>query len=350
MGCVEKRQRKRGKSYRVKIRLKGVSKSATFHRKEDAERWIAKTETMIREGHFFRAEEAKRHTLAELIDRYTVGALSKLRDAPQRANQLRWWKSSLGGHPLAYVTPALIAEQRDKLLRQKFPDGGTRSPATVNRYLAALSAMFTLAVKEYGWIEENPVTRVLRGKESRGRVRFLSNEERERLLIACKASKEPDLYPAVMLSLATGARKMEILGLHWTEIDLNREIITLLETKNGEIRALPISKPVKKLLQLRFENRNKNSNLLFPSANLNRPKTLRISWENALFDAGIKDFRWHDLRHSTASYLAMNGATLQEIAAVLGHKTLSMVKRYSHISEQHTAGVVNRMNEAIFGP
>ncbi|KAB2922243.1 MAG: site-specific integrase [Candidatus Contendobacter sp.] len=349
MSCIEKRQRKRGKSYRVKVRLKGVSKSATFPKKDDAERWASKTETMIREGHFFRTEEAKRHTLAELIERYISGALASKRDKAQRAVQLRWWKSKLGDHPLAYVTPALIAEQRDKLLHQPLANGAARTPATVNRYLAALSAMFTVAVKEYGWTEDNPVTRVLRGKESRGRIRFLSNEERERLLTFCREKNPHDLYHAVMLALATGARKMEILGLRWNEVDLKRGVITLLETKNGEIRVLPIGDHVKSILHDRFNARNLNSPLVFPGKNPNRPIDLRTSWNFALMMTKIDDFRWHDLRHSTASYLAMNGATIQEIADVLGHKTLSMVKRYSHLSEQHTTGVINRMNNAIFG-
>ena len=75
---------------------------------------------------------------------------------------------------------------------------------------------------------------------------------------------------------------------------------------------------------------------------------MRTPFEKALKEAGIEDFRWHDLRHCTASYLAMNGATLPEIAAVLGHKQLDMVRRYAHLSPQHTAGVVARMNEQIF--
>jgi integrase len=91
------------------------------------------------------------------------------------------------------------------------------------------------------------------------------------------------------------------------------------------------------------------SYLVFPGHNPQQPIDLRTPWEAALRQAGIEDFRWHDLRHSCASYLAMNNATLADIAEVLGHKTLSMVKRYSHLSEAHTSKVIARMNEAIFG-
>ena len=90
--------------------------------------------------------------------------------------------------------------------------------------------------------------------------------------------------------------------------------------------------------------------MVFPSAiKPQKPIEIRKSWLNALEKAGIEDFRFHDLRHSTASYLAMNGATLAEIAEVLGHKTLAMVKRYSHLSEAHTAGVLERMNQKFLG-
>jgi len=103
------------------------------------------------------------------------------------------------------------------------------------------------------------------------------------------------------------------------------------------------------LMKEHFKNRNENTNCVFPAKNLIDPIDIRTPFETALIKAEIKDFRWHDLRHSCASYLAMNGATLAEIAGVLGHKTLSMVKRYSHISEAHTTKVVERMNNKIFG-
>ena len=106
---------------------------------------------------------------------------------------------------------------------------------------------------------------------------------------------------------------------------------------------------VRDLLRDRAKVRRIDSDLVFPGRPPTRPASLRHAWETALQTAGIADFHWHDLRHSAASYLAMNGASLQEIAAVLGHKTLAMVKRYAHLSEQHTAGVVNRMNHVIFG-
>ncbi len=350
-------------AYRVDIRLKGhPAQHATFERKTDAKKWAAQTEAAIREGRYFGTVEAKKHTLADLIDRYTQDVLPSKKTKTQgpQAQQLSWWKARIGSRTLADVTPALIAEQRDALRREPIPstakDQGkagperTRSPATVNRYLAALSHCFTVAVKEYGWLESNPMMKVTKPKEPRGRVRFLDDDERDRFLTACRESSNGDLYPAVILALSTGARQQEILGLRWPQVDLNRRVATLNDTKNGETRVLPLAGSALELLRERSKVRRLDTDLVFPGhTNPAKPIDLRAPFEAALKRAEITDFHWHDLRHTAASYLAMNGASLAEIAEVLGHKTLSMVKRYSHLSEAHTAGVVERMNSRYFG-
>jgi integrase len=124
----------------------------------------------------------------------------------------------------------------------------------------------------------------------------------------------------------------------------------LHETKNGERRRVPLAGHALDLLREHAKIRRLDTDLLFPgNSNAHKPIDLRKPFENALKAAEITDFRWHDLRHCTASYLAMNGASLAEIAEVLGHKTLQMVKRYSHLSDGHVSNVVARMNEKIFG-
>jgi integrase len=180
-------------------------------------------------------------------------------------------------------------------------------------------------------------------------VRFLSDEERDALLSACKASSNPWLYTCVVVALSTGMRKGELMGLHWRDVDLQAGRITLRETKNGQIRVVPLAGPALALLREHAKVRRLDTDLLFPGARKGSPVDLRTPWETALKRAGIENFRWHDLRHSTASYLAMNGASLAEIAEVLGHKTLAMVKRYAHLSEAQTADVVGRMNERFLG-
>jgi integrase len=339
------------KSYKVEIRLKGhPAQRATFDRLTDARKWAQATEAAIREGRHFKTTEAKRHTLADLVERYAREILPGKKDGAHQGRQLEWWKAQIGAYALADVTPALIAETRDKLAAQITPRGKSTSPATVVRYLAVLSHAFSVGVKEYGWVDSNPLAKVSKPKEPRGRIRFLSDDERARLLAACRESESPDLYPAVILALSTGARAQEILGLRWSQIDFGRRVATLYQTKNGETRVLPLAGSALELLRERSKVRRLDTDRVFPGRrHAGNPVDLRAPFEVALKRAEIVDFRWHDLRHTAASYLAMNGASLAEIAEVLGHKTLAMVKRYAHLSEAHTAGVVERMNARFLG-
>lgn len=363
MASIRKRSNKDGSaSYRVDVRLKGfLPQRATFKRLTDAKKWAGQTEAAIREGRYFKTAEAQKHTMADLIDRYIRDVLpTKPKQINSQKAQLEWFKQQIGEYTLANTTPAEIAECRDKLLAGKTKQGAQRSPATVTRYLAALSHAFSIAVNEWGWLDDSPMRKVKKPKEPRGRVRFLSEDEtingevisgeRTKLLKACKESSNTYLYPVVVLALSTGMRQGEIMGLKWLDVELHQGRITLYETKNGEIRVVPLAGHALELLKEHAKVRSINSSLLFPGKTKgDKPMDLRSPWLSALKTAEIEDFRFHDLRHSAASYLAMNGASLTEIADVLGHKTLQMVKRYSHLSEAHTASVVSRMNEKIFG-
>ena len=354
MANIEKRKTKDGQTtYRVKVRLKGYpAQSATFERLTDARKWAQQTEAAIREGRHFKTREAKKHTLIEVIDRYLQYVMpTKPKSERCQTGQLTWWKDNLGQYLLSDTTPALIAQYRDKLTEgdKVGNEHAPRSAATVNRYLAILSHVFTVAVKEWGWVEENPVLKVTKMKEPRGRVRFLSDDERKNLLNECQKSESSCLYMIVVLALSTGARRMEVIGLKWQDVDIARAVITLHETKNGERRVLPLTGHALELIKQHSKVRQLNCDLVFPGKSLQNPIDIRTPWETALKRADVGDFRFHDLRHSTASYLAMNGASLAEIAEILGHKTLQMVKRYSHLSEAHTSKVVASMNEKIFG-
>ncbi len=351
MATFDKHTANDGKiTHRVRIRMKGFPlQTASFDRLTDARRWAQQTEAAIREGRYFKTREAQRHTLAELIDRYMVDVLPRKKGAAKQRQQLHWWREQLGVYALADLTPPLLAEYRDKLAAG-FPGDEPRSPATVVRYLAALSHCLSIAVKEYQWLEDSPLRKVSKPQEPRGRVRFLSDDERAALLTACEDSLNPCLYPVVVLALSTGMRSGEIMHLEWRDVDLARGWLTLRETKNGDMRGVPLTGKALELVKEHARTRRRvDTPLLFPGMNPGKPVNLRQPWEKALKQAGIEDFRFHDLRHSAASYLAMNGASLNEIAAVLGHKTLAMVQRYAHLSESHKAGVVERMNAAIFG-
>ena len=331
-------------TYRVRVRLKGYPvQSATFDRLTDGKKWAQQTEAAIREGRHFKTAEAKKHTFAEMVDRYIKSVLpSKPKQIKDQGHQLRWWKERIGNYLLADVTTALIVQYRDDL-------GQNRSPATVVRYMAALSHCFTIAVNEWQWLEDSPMRKVKKPKESRGRVRYLDDDERAKLLQACKESSNEWLYMCVILALSTGMRQGELMGLKWPDVNLKDGYIILNETKNGERRRVPLTGRGLELLKQHAKVRRLDTDLLFPGKSPIKPIDLRRPFNNALKAAGIEDFHWHDLRHCTASYLAMNGASLAEISEVLGHKTLQMVRRYAHLSDGHVSSVVESMNAKIFG-
>ena len=352
MASINKHASQDGKtSYRVRVRLKGYPiQTASFDRLTDAKKWAQHTEAAIREGRHFKTAEAKKHTFTEMVDRYIKDVLpNKPKQATKQAQQLEWWKMHLGHFLLADINPSLIVQYRDELARGETYRGTKRSPATVVRYMAALSHTFTIAVNEWEWLEDSPMRKVKKPKESRGRVRFLDDDERIKMLQACKESSNDWLYMCVTLALSSGMRQGELMGLRWPDVSLKDNYIILHDTKNGDRRRVPLVGHALELLQAHSKVRRMDTDLLFPGKNPEKPIDLRRPFNDALDLAEISDFHWHDLRHCTASYLAMNGASLAEIAEVLGHKTLAMVKRYAHLSDGHVSSVVESMNAKIFG-
>jgi integrase len=352
MASIEKRITDTGEtSYRVKIRLKGYpTQTATFQRITDAKKWATVTESAIREGRHFKTASAKKHTFGEMIDRFIAGTTFTKEQQEHQVMHLERWKAEAGSYTLADVTPDLITEIKDKLLSEKTSKGKKRAPSTVARYLSSLSPVFTVAVNEWQWLDDSPMRKIKKPKESRGRVRFLDDDERQRLLTACQASSNQQLYMCVILALSSGMRQAELMGLKWQDVNLKEGFLILHETKNGDRRRVPLSGRGLELLREHAKVRRIDTDLLFPGiVHKDKPLDLRSAWETALKRAEITDFHWHDLRHCTASYLAMNGASLAEIAEVLGHKTLQMVKRYAHLSDGHVSNVVASMNAKIFG-
>ncbi len=345
------------KSITVSIRIKGhppVNK--TFKRLTDAREWASQTETDIKRGLYFKTIEAQKHTLAELIDRYIENELHQLKSKAEqnkRTLHLNWWKDKIGAYRLSDITPALLSKYKDLLIKEPSPkaqnDRTTRTNATANRYIASLSVVLSIAVKEWQWMDENPMSKVSKFKEPKGRTRFLSDDETKALLTACKEASNPLLFLFVFTALSTGARWSEIINLTWKDVDLKNRMFYFMDTKNGEHRGVGISQHIYDLLKEHKKSNKVNFKWVFPKHDGTQPIDLRWQWEQALENSGIEDFRFHDLRHTTASNLAKNGASLVEIGDILGHKSPSMTKRYSHLTKKHTAEILDRMNEKQFG-
>jgi integrase len=335
-------------TYQVRVRLTGSRTIVkTFKKLTDARDWARKTEGAVREGQSFPERSVLRRSLGEVIARYEEEILPQYGEKEQieRLGKLAWWKRQLGAErPLFEIGAADICECRARLAREG-PRGRPASPSTQNRYLQVLKHVYSKAVREWEWATDNPVVRVQARQEPRGRVRFLSGEERERLLAACKVSPEPRLYPLVVVALGTGARRGELLGLSWRDVDLTRGRAIVQESKNGERRSLTLAGQALDVLGERARLRRVGVDPVFASAHGREAWFPERDWKEVLRKAKVHDFRFHDLRHTFASYLAMSGATLAELAEALGHKTLAMVKRYAHLSEQHTSQVVVRMTE-----
>ena len=326
-------------------------------------RWASSIESGIREGRYFPHALARRTSFAALAERYARSVLADARPA-RRTNaeyHIAWWLERLGTLSLAEITAEHIAQGRDALSSQPYirgklsngKDGATlpaaykRSGATVNRYLATLSHMFTTAMREWRMIDRNPVADISKKKEARGRTRFLRDEERDALLVSCAQSAWPPLHTLVLLAISTGARRGELIRLRWSDLCLDPPSpdAIIQHTKNGDVRRLPlVGKALESLRALQSSNAGVSGFVFTSPSGIDKPYLcFDAHWYAALGRAGIDDFRFHDLRHTCASYLAAQGSSLLEIADVLGHRTMAMVKRYSHLAEGHKATVIARM-------
>lgn len=354
MGTVVKEKDGR---YRVRIRRKVrgviIDKSARFERLTDARKWDQQIEAEITAGKFFKTIEAQQHTLNDAIERYKQHlGLENPRRLKTVKHLLDWWSAKIGHHLLADLTQAMIAEKMDDLRRQVVPNrkkGLQYTNATVNRYKSALQSCLGMAVSPWCWMEDNPAKKIKNFKEPPGRDRFLSKDELSGLLDQCLISENPYLHAIVVIALSSGARREEIRTIKWADVFLDEGKVVLRKTKNKKNRTIHLAHHALAEIRKRRDAKGDHDIYVFPSdIDVSKPIDFRRAWRTALKRSGIKDFRFHDLRHTAASYLAMNGATPSEIAEVLGHQSLAMVKRYAHLCDTHTAQVVKRMNESMF--
>lgn len=351
MATIEPRVSKDGsKRYRVRVRLQGeLPRTKTFKRLTDAKAWAAKVETDMGHGAYVPTARERRRTLRDLISKYRNEFLPTrgIRDESKQRSLLDWWDTNYGHLTLEKLQPEAIAEARRRLQARKKRDGESLSGATVNRHLAALSAVCKWAWKELRWLPSNPILDVSKAPESTGIVRFLSDDERVALLQCCRQSPDPNIRTAVMLALATGARYSNIRNLKWADVDRLHWRLRFVETKNGQPRYVPLIGPAQIALKAQYERDPTGDGWVFKGAYDNAPADLAKPWRKVRDAAKLIDFRFHDLRHTAASYLTMNGASLAEVAEALGHRTLVMAKRYSHQTGEHVRSTLERLAESL---
>jgi len=336
MAYIQKVKRKQDTAYRVFITVNSEKRiTKTFSTKRSAVQFVNSIES-DRNRLIAYTQSKSQTVLSKIINEYLNKVYKGTRLKDER-RKLIFWMNTLGNKPIIDITSTDIKESLSTLPIQL-------KNATINRYVAAISVVFSYACREYG-LHINPVRKIPSLSENNRRTRFLSDEERARLFEACRASQWDKLYLIVLLAITTGARKGELTKLKWNDIDFDRRTAYVSTTKNGQPKVLPLTDSVIKELQL-FDR--KDSSLIFASRIkegvaycFNKP------WKKALKDAEIEDFRFHDLRHSCASYLAMNGASLLEIADVLGHKQISVTQRYAHLCIEHKSSLINRVMGGI---
>lgn len=332
MPKITKRPRKDGKfSYKVEVRLCGYRLTKTFHKSREALNWGTSTEASIREGRYNSATAGSPKTFKEAVAQFRQSPPARNGKwlVKQSSNHfLNFWIEHLGSLKITEIRAQHIASGRKQLLEKGL------SPATCNRYTAAISTVLQCCVDEWFYLNHNPARELRRFKENDGRCRVLGEAERATLLRACQ--EHPDLHDFVLLALNTGARRGELMNLLWRDIDLQGRMMTFRDTKNGTDRTIPLTDSALELLRKRFCSRKLGEgDWVFPAPRSSGPADFRKLFQKALCESEVQDLRFHDLRHTVASQLAASGVPERMIAEILGHKSLQMVKRYTHLRPEH---------------
>lgn len=302
---------RRGKIYWFTISQDG--KRTQISTKTDsrklADKIYAKTLTEIQEGRWFETQKAKSLTFKDMKTKYFDQ--TKQRD-PYSLKRLMPF---FGDRTLDKITPKLISEYRNQRL-------AIVKPATVYQELALMRRMFNVAIREWEWLQINPVSKVSFSVGNKNaRDRWLTLEE-EQNLMAC-ASPEW-LKGLILFALHTGMRRGEILNLMWKDVDLGKKLFRVEKSKNNEKRSIPMSNTVHELLaSMKVRD---ISGKIFPAT----VSALKDGFDRAVKKAGIDNFHFHDLRHTFATRLIQNGIDIYVVKELLGHKTITMTMRYAH--------------------
>lgn len=326
-------------TWKALVRKQGWPSAAkTFRTKRDAEDWARRTEDEMVRGVYIERSGSERMTLEKALDRY----LSEVTPTKSESTQLGEHKkaanvrSALGKYSLAALTPEVVAGYRDKRLAEGM------GASSVRLELALLSHLFTIAIKEWRLgLVMNPVANIRKPAPVPGRDRRLSEAEERALLEHADAYSNPMLGWIVRLGIETAMRKSEIMTLRLDQVELDRRIVRLKKTKNGEARTVPLSKRAVEVLRVAAANplRPKGCDLVFfgePGRNgaKRSPYSFEKVWNELKKRLGIADLHFHDLRHEATSRLVEGGLSDQEVSAITGHKSMQMLKRYTHLRSE----------------
>ena len=330
-------------AWQAQIKRKGFPLQVkTFRTKSEATQWATVTESEMMRGVFIQRSEAERTTLAEVLSRYVTEVLPEKRSRQQVQSVAGIVSNHLGVYSLAALSPAVIAKYRDARLKTGL------SGQTVLHELSLISRVLNMAMKEWGIpLPVNPVLQIKMPSLPAARNRRLVDDEEERLLAACGEAGNAWLRPVVIFAIETamragemletrelnkenGLREKKTIGLQWSDVDLKRRTAHLPRTKNGEARTVPLSSRAVTVLEALPRNLDGR---VFGTIY----DTLHQSYVRACRRSGISNLRFHDLRHEATSRLFEKGFNPMEVSAITGHKTLQMLKRYTHLRAEDLA-------------
>lgn len=311
-------------SWQVQIRRKGESPlSKTFTSKSLADKWARSIESQIDRGVFIDRSEAERTTLADLVDRYILEITPTKKGSKQEVYRLLSLRRQLGHLIIASIQSKHIASFRDKRLAEG------ASGTTVLHDLSYLSQLFKVAIQDWGIpLPSNPVVSIRKPTKARGRDRRVDKGELVKLLYALNETIE--IKTIVQLAIETGMRRSELLSIEWDKVDLENRFVLLPDTKNGDSRAVPLS--TRALMILEGIDKHPSGKIF-----LTRPDSVSQAFNRACKRAGLENLRFHDLRHEATSRLFEKGLNTMEVSAITGHKTLAMLKRYTHLKASDLA-------------
>jgi integrase len=319
LATIQKINRSKGVVYRALIRKKGFKPiTKVFTTKRLAVQFASRVESSNEELLAYGRVNKSKVSFEELVENY-LSQEYQGKDLQKQSARTGFWVKSI---KVVRASDITISDVREAML--KLPKG--LSNATVNRYKSAASVVFNYGCRHYN-LTSNPVQLISSLPEDNHRVRYLTSSERIALFRACKEANWPKLYLLVLAAITTGARRGELLGLGWNDIDFERQTALTDDV-------------IKELTKFRQQD----SSLIFNSEiKPDKAFCFNKQWKKVLEIAEVEDFTFHCLRHTCASYLAQSGASLLEIADVLGHKQISVTKRYAHLCINHKERLINNV-------
>jgi integrase len=334
-------------TWKAVIRKRGWPTAVkTFRTKRDAQDWARRTEDEMVRGVYIDRASADRLLLRAALERYLreVSTTKKASTANAEQHKAKALIAELGDYSLAAITPDLVAGYRDDRLALG------KSATTVRLELALLSHLYTIAIKEWRiGLTYNPVANIRKSTPTKGRDRRLGPDEEQRLVKACNRRSNSMLGWMVRLALHSGMRAGEIQSLRRDEVNLTRRVARLSDTKNGAVRTVPLTREALAVVREASQHplRPLDTDLLFwgePGRDgKRRAYEFHPAWRQAVNAAGIVNLRFHDLRHEAISRLIEAGLGDQEVAAISGHQSMQMLRRYTHLRAEDLVERLDRL-------